>query len=143
MDLNFSFIHAFFLNFAIRGAHSLIFVYTSEVYPTALRASGLGLAASIARVTGILSPILGALLLQQSLQAPLIMYSCAFFVASIVSLMFPLETAGRVLHDSFESQPQQQQSIVMAGGDDELAIAGLAIAGPSTDRRRKSHSLVF
>ncbi len=30
-DLDYSFIYAFFLNMAIRGSHSLIFVYTSEV----------------------------------------------------------------------------------------------------------------
>jgi len=37
MNLDFSFIHAFFLNMAIRGAHSLIFVYTSEVCDSKLK----------------------------------------------------------------------------------------------------------
>ena len=49
---------AIFGKLNISGSFSLIFVYTTEIFPTVLRLSGLGLCSVFARIGGISAPYL-------------------------------------------------------------------------------------
>jgi putative MFS transporter len=46
------------LSFFMNGNAALEYTYTSEIYPTAIRTTGLGVASAVGRVGGVLAPIL-------------------------------------------------------------------------------------
>jgi putative MFS transporter len=85
-----------------------------QVYPTGIRGSGLGLAASIGRLTSILSPIVGAFLRQQSLEAPLIVFAACFLCAGVTSLSLRIETSGRVLEDHVNPESTQMKQSALS-----------------------------
>ena len=47
-----------FLSFFMNGTYAVIYAYTPELYPTAIRATGMGVASAVGRVGGILAPII-------------------------------------------------------------------------------------
>lgn len=47
--------------FALTGGYGGIYVYSAELFPTALRNSGIGLCSAVARIGGIAAPIVGML----------------------------------------------------------------------------------
>ena len=51
-------IFGFFLSFFMNGTYAGIYAYTPEVYPTAFRATGMGVASAFGRIGGILAPII-------------------------------------------------------------------------------------
>jgi putative MFS transporter len=46
------------LSFFMNGTYAGIYAYTPELYPTAFRATGMGVASSVGRIGGILAPII-------------------------------------------------------------------------------------
>lgn len=46
-----------FLSFFMNGTYACIYTYTPEVYPTAFRATGMGVASAVGRLGGIAAPI--------------------------------------------------------------------------------------
>ncbi len=86
-----------------------------QVYPTPVRGRGLGLSASIARFTSVISPFLGAVLLRHSPQAPLALYAASFLFAAITAAALPLETRGKVLQDTMDTP------VVSVGENDQVA----------------------
>jgi hypothetical protein len=46
---------------SITYSYALIYIYTPEVYPTVIRGTGLGAAAMLSRVGGVLAPIIADL----------------------------------------------------------------------------------
>jgi len=48
----------FFLSFFMNGTYAGIYAYTPEVYPTAFRTTGMGVASAFGRIGGILAPII-------------------------------------------------------------------------------------
>ena len=77
----------------------IIYPYTQEYYPTKIRATGLGLAGSFARIGGVLSPFLGTLEDQWSANAPYINYFVISFFAIFACYFLESETKGIVLDD--------------------------------------------
>ncbi|GAB2743003.1 MFS transporter [Salinifilum aidingensis] len=45
------------LSFCLHGVASPLYTYTAEIYPTAVRTSGMGMASAVARVGAILAPV--------------------------------------------------------------------------------------
>jgi putative MFS transporter len=51
-------VFGFFLSFFMNGTYAVLYTYTPEVYPTAFRATGSGVASAVGRLGGIAAPIM-------------------------------------------------------------------------------------
>lgn len=89
------------LSFALLGAWGALYTITPELYPTEVRATGMGWASAMARVAGIIAPTLGGALLALSLPLALSVYAVAFMVGAAATLLIREETRGRHLDDTY------------------------------------------
>lgn len=84
------------LSFFNLGAWGGMYAYTPELYPTAIRSTGVGLAASFGRFGGVIGPYLVGILVAREVGMPAIFV--VFFVAiifgALVLLFFGKETKG-------------------------------------------------
>lgn len=83
----------------IMGAFSTTFVFTPEVFPTIIRSTGLGTCTSCSRLGGIITPFIATAMFKINRWVPLIIYGLASIVGAILTLLVPIETAGRHLVD--------------------------------------------
>lgn len=90
---------AFAMSFFALGAWGALYAYTPEVYPTQLRATGMGAASSMTRVAGALAPSLGGALLGVSMPLALTVFAASYIVSGLSALALPYETKGRALLD--------------------------------------------
>jgi putative MFS transporter len=88
------------MSFALLGAWGALYAYTPELYPTDARGTGMGWASAMARVAGIMAPLLGATLLDINLVAALSVYVGFFVLAGCATLFLTYETRGRTLTDT-------------------------------------------
>ncbi|GMS97560.1 hypothetical protein PENTCL1PPCAC_19735, partial [Pristionchus entomophagus] len=79
------------------GAFQTGYIYTAEVYPTTLRALGLGAAGGWARVGSMATPIVAQVLSSYNLIIPAIIYTCGGVLGSITAALLPMETKGRAM----------------------------------------------
>uniref|UniRef100_A0A0G4GTE7 Major facilitator superfamily (MFS) profile domain-containing protein n=1 Tax=Chromera velia CCMP2878 TaxID=1169474 RepID=A0A0G4GTE7_9ALVE len=82
---------------AIAGSFQGAFVYTPEVYPTAVRSRGLGLMNSIARLGAILTPLAAEVALHNSPQLTLLGYALLCTIGALAAAFLPFETKGKDL----------------------------------------------
>jgi len=84
------------LSFFNLGAWGAMYAYTPELYPTAIRSTGVGLAASFGRIGGVLGPYLVGLLLDGGAGVPSIfaVFFAAILLAAVTLLIFGRETKG-------------------------------------------------
>ena len=89
----------FFVSFFNLGAWGAVYPFTSETFPTALRATGFGLAEGVGKITAILGPtVFGFLLdLTGSLLAPLTTIAVVMAVGGVVAATLGRETKGKPL----------------------------------------------
>lgn len=73
--------------------------WTAELYPTRVRATGVGWATGAGRVGASLAPMIVALLVVKSVQAVFIAFAISCGVAALVALIFGIETRGQPLED--------------------------------------------
>ncbi len=86
------------LSFFNLGAWGAIYAYTPELFPTALRGSGAGLAAALGRVGGILAPYLTGLLLSPlGPGGVLALHGGLLLLAGLFALLVGVETRGKAL----------------------------------------------
>ncbi len=86
------------LSFFNLGAWGAIYAYTPELFPTALRTSGAGLAAAVGRVGGILAPwATGALLKALGFSGVLSLHAGLLLAAGVFAHLVGAETRGRPL----------------------------------------------
>ncbi|KQJ91468.1 hypothetical protein BRADI_4g37890v3 [Brachypodium distachyon] len=84
----------------ISASFIVLHIYAPEIYPTAVRATGVGIASSIARFGGILCPLVAVGLVHACHQTAAIMIFITVMLVSAVAVSyFPLETSGRKLSD--------------------------------------------
>lgn len=77
------------LSFFNLGAWGVLYAYTPEQYPTAVRGSGAGLAASIGRVGGILGPLLvGYMVAQGASIASIFTIFCGSVILAVLAIFF-------------------------------------------------------
>ncbi len=88
------------LSFFNLGAWGAIYAYTPELFPTALRSSGAGLAAAVGRVGGILAPWLtGALLARLGFEGVLSLHAALLLLAGVFAFLVGVETRGTPLEE--------------------------------------------
>lgn len=82
----------------IAGLFQAAYVYTPEVYPTALRSIGVGGCSALARVGAMATPYVGQVLFQTSILSAVSVYGIFAVFACFACLLLPYETRGADLH---------------------------------------------
>ncbi|XP_050214587.1 organic cation/carnitine transporter 7-like [Mercurialis annua] len=91
----------FLARICITATFAIVFVYAPEVYPTSVRSTGFGVANSMGRIGGLVSPYVAIVLVQGCHQtAAVALFAAIAFVSAISVSLFPFETKGRPLSDS-------------------------------------------
>ena len=107
----------FFSKFFANCAFEFIYPFTSEIYPTNCRASGLGFASAASRVGGIMMPWIIVLSLDVSATTPFIVFGIACLLASLLVAWLPYDTTGKELDAApdMNQQSQRPKDISQAG----------------------------
>jgi MFS transporter, putative metabolite:H+ symporter len=77
-----------------------VYLYTPELYPTRVRALGVGTATAWLRFASILGPILVGRLIPSGLPAVFLAFAAAAGIAAVITGVFAVETKGRVLEEA-------------------------------------------
>lgn len=89
---------------SIMGTFTIAFIFAPEIYPTSVRNTGFGSASSMARIGGMVSPVVAVALVQACHQmAALLLFAGVVLAAAVSVLLIPYETKGRELTDSIAS----------------------------------------
>jgi putative MFS transporter len=88
---------AMLMSFFTLGAWGVLYAYTPELYPTEVRATGMGWASGMTRIAGAIAPSLGGALLASSLVAALTLYAVSFVIGGLTVFVLGRETKGRPL----------------------------------------------
>ena len=95
-----AFIYAALLSFFNLGAWAIVYTYSPELYPTAIRATGAGIAAAVGRIGGIIGPFLTPVLVPTLGQAGVFaMFMLLLVVTAINVWLLAEETKGRSLEE--------------------------------------------
>ncbi|HUG05928.1 MAG TPA: MFS transporter [Candidatus Limnocylindria bacterium] len=95
-----AFVYAALLSFFNLGAWGVVYTYSPELYPTAIRATGAGLAAAVGRVGGIIGPFLTPVLVPTLGQAGVFaMFMVLLVVTALNVWVLGEETKGRSLEE--------------------------------------------
>ncbi|XP_040266619.1 solute carrier family 22 member 6-A-like [Bufo bufo] len=84
----------------LAASFSCVFLYTTELYPTVIRQSGLGLGSTMARLGGIVAPLVKILGEFHSF-LPLLIYGGSPIISGILVYLLP-ETVNKPLPDTIE-----------------------------------------
>lgn len=90
------------ISFFNLGAWAGLYTYTPELYPTKLRGTGTGVAASVGRLAGILAPSITGYLFEVSRGSPLpafTVFASAHIIAAASTLVLGEETKSRTLEE--------------------------------------------
>jgi putative MFS transporter len=91
------------MSFFALGAWGVLYAYTPELYPTSARGTGMGWAGGVARIAGVVAPVLGAALLNVDLALALTVYAISFALAGVAVLTVGRETRGQRLTEVAEA----------------------------------------
>ena len=85
------------LSFALLGTWGAIYAFTPEIYPTTLRASGMGLSGSVARFGGLLAPSIVAPIMTSNFGLALGVISALLLLAAVCVACINAESKNMVL----------------------------------------------
>ncbi|NNG21720.1 MFS transporter [Telluria aromaticivorans] len=85
------------MSFALLGTWGALYAFTPEVYPTDLRASGMGMAGAVARFGGLLAPTIIAPVMATHFTLALAMLAGCLALAAIAILCVDVESRHRAL----------------------------------------------
>lgn len=92
----------FFARGIIAGVFQAAYVYTPEVYPTSLRAVGVGACSAMARLGAMVTPYVAQVLLKSSMSFAITIYAFFAILASFACLLLPIETSGKELMENVQ-----------------------------------------
>ncbi|XP_028125811.1 organic cation/carnitine transporter 7 isoform X3 [Camellia sinensis] len=85
----------------ITSTFTIVYIYAPEIYPTSVRATGVGVASSVGRIGGMVCPLVAVSLVHGCHQTTaVVLFELVIFLSGISVLFFPFETKGRELSDS-------------------------------------------
>ena len=88
------------LSFFNLGAWGVVYAYSPELYPTAVRATGAGIAAAVGRLGGIIGPFLTPVLVPTLGQSGVfVMFMAVLLVTALAVWLLAEETKGRSLEE--------------------------------------------
>lgn len=79
-----------FFNYFSNIMYGVLYAYTPEVFPTKIRGTAVGLAASANRILGIFAPII-AIFADLSTSAPIFVSGALFLVSAVLAVFYPYE----------------------------------------------------
>ncbi|WP_067754260.1 MFS transporter [Orrella dioscoreae] len=85
------------MSFALLGTWGALYAFTPEVYPTDLRASGMGMAGAVARLGGLFAPAIIAPIMATHFTLSLFVLSALLAVAALAVKMVDVESKNRAL----------------------------------------------
>ncbi len=85
------------MSFALLGTWGALYAYTPELYPTALRGTGMGTASAVARLGGILAPTLLALAFAKGFAFAIGTFAGLLVLAALALTLVRTETRGRAI----------------------------------------------
>jgi len=98
------------------GASCSVWVLSTEILPTSVRSSGIGLASSASRVAGALTPFISSLLFEVNPLIPIVIYVIVGSIGALFSLMIPYETKGKALLDTVEESTSAKNTSLPSDG---------------------------
>ncbi|KAH0617003.1 hypothetical protein JD844_028557, partial [Phrynosoma platyrhinos] len=87
----------FMLRAFVSANFNTIYIYTAEVYPTTMRALGLGTSGSLCRIGAMVAPFIAQVLMNASFLGALCLFASVCVVGAISAFTLPIETKGRAL----------------------------------------------
>ena len=89
------------MSFFNLGAWGVIYTYTPELYPTAIRALGSGWAAGFGRIGGMIAPMLVGVLLVHGahMDSIFVMFASVFVIISVIVLSLGIESKKKSLEE--------------------------------------------
>ena len=95
-----AFIYVALLSFFNLGAWAIVYTYSPELYPTAIRATGAGVAAAVGRIGGIIGPFLTPVLVPTLGQSGVFaLFMVVLVVTALNVWLLAEETKGRSLEE--------------------------------------------
>ena len=95
-----AFAYAALLSFFNLGAWAIVYTYSPELYPTAIRATGAGIAAAVGRIGGIIGPFLTPVLVPTLGQSGVFaLFMVVLVVTALNVWLLAEETKGRSLEE--------------------------------------------
>ncbi|GGU27474.1 MFS transporter [Nocardioides albus] len=95
-----------FLAAFVNGSAAVYYTYTAELYPTAIRATGMGAASAIGRLGAISAPVaIGYLYEGLGFTNVLLILVACLACAVFIVVVFGEKTAGRVLQEDIKGRP--------------------------------------
>jgi putative MFS transporter len=85
------------MSFALLGTWGALYAFTPEVYPTDLRASGMGMAGAVARFGGLFAPAIVAPVMASRFTLSLAMLACFLVLGAAAILCVDVESRNRAL----------------------------------------------
>nr|XP_033806626.1 putative transporter SVOPL isoform X2 [Geotrypetes seraphini] len=87
----------FCLRALVSANFNTIYIYTAEVYPTVMRAVGMGTSGSLCRIGAMVAPFIAQVLMSASMLGALCLFASVCFLCAISAITLPIETKGRAL----------------------------------------------
>ncbi|ESQ48723.1 hypothetical protein EUTSA_v10020555mg [Eutrema salsugineum] len=97
----------------ISAAFTVVYIYAPEIYPTAVRTTGVGVASSVGRIGGVLCPLVAVGLVHGCHQTiAVLLFEVVILISGICVCLFPFETSGRELTDTISASKQPSSTTV-------------------------------
>lgn len=86
------------MSFALLGTWGALYAWTPELYPTQIRATGMGTAGAMARLGGLLAPTAMAPLIGLGFPVAVGFFAALLFIAVLATVALKVETRAQAIH---------------------------------------------